>query len=61
MTGMPEFRKSMEVHVKDVQKEKLRGDHFAHIENPQIGNNPRGLRFLIRNLMYVGGRKSSMA
>ena len=61
MKGMLEFKKSMEVHVRDVPKENLQGDYSPHVASPQIWNNSRGLRFKIGNLMYASGRKPSMA
>jgi len=32
-----------------------------HATGPQVWNNLRSLRFMIRNLMYAGHRKPSMA
>ena len=43
------------------QRKILQGDLSPHVASPQVWNNSRSLRFMIRNLMYIGGRKPSMA
>ena len=54
VTGMLEFKKSMKVHVRDVPKEILQGDHSPRvITRPHMWINPTGLRFMLGNLMYA--------
>ena len=43
------------------ERKILLGDHSPHVAGPQVWNNPKGLRFMIGNIMYIGGRKPSMA